>query len=93
MALFKKPNDYLVSELLAKQAKRDCNLEALLWDFAERNYSALNSDLVESFKNRIDVLRYRITEAFQLPTFDIRTFDVLVGSKGLMFVEAFMECR
>lgn len=93
MALFKKPNDYLVSELLAKQAKRNCKLESLLWDFAERNYSALDSDLVESFKNRIGVLRYKILEAFKSPTFDIRTFDVLVGSKGLKFVEAFMERR
>lgn len=92
MAPSKKPNDYLVSELLAKQANRDSGLEKLLWDIAQRNYSALNSGLVESFKSRIDELRHRIRGAYNSHKFNIRTFDVLVGSKCLGFCQAFLRC-
>ena len=92
MAPSKKPNDYLVSELLAKQANRDCGLEKLLQDIAQRNYSALSSSLVEFFNSRINELRYRIRGAYSSRKFDIRTFDVLVGSKCLGFCKAFMRC-
>lgn len=91
MALSKKPNDYLTSELLAKQTERNCDLESLLWDFARRNYSALDAKIVESFTNRIDELRFKIVEAYRSRTFDKRTFDVMVGPKGLIFDWSFLR--
>lgn len=80
-----KPNDYIISKLLAKQAESSHDLESLLWAFARQNYSVLDSDIVESFTNRIGELRYEIIEAYRSRTFDIRTFVLLVGSKGLGF--------
>lgn len=72
MALLKKPNDYLVSNRLTKQTERNRNLESLLWDFARRNYSALNSGLVQPLQNRIGLLRYKITETYKSLTFAVR---------------------
>lgn len=85
MALPKKPNDYLITELLARQAESSHHLESLLWAFARRNYSVLDSGIVESFTNRIGELRYEIIEAYRSHTFDIRTFVLLVSLKDLGF--------
>lgn len=85
MALSTKPNDYIVSQLLAKQAESDRDFESLLWVFARRDYSSLDSKVVEHFTVRIAELRYKTVEAYKSGMFDIRTFDVLVGSKGLRF--------
>lgn len=85
MALSKKPNDYVISKLLAKQAESDCDFESLLWAIARREYSVLDSGTIQSFTNRIGQLRYNIIEAYRSRTFDIKTFDISVGSKGSRF--------
>lgn len=72
MALLKIPNDDLVSDRLTKQTERNRNLESLLWNFARRNYSALNSGLVQPIQNRIGLLRYKITETYKSLMFDVR---------------------
>lgn len=81
MALFKKPNDYLIGELLAKQAERDCNLTLLLWAFARRDHSVLDSEVVETFTTRIGRLRYRISQAYKSRVLDRRILDDLVCSR------------
>ena len=85
MALSTRPNDYLISTLLAQQAESSHHLESLLWAFARRNYSVLDSGIIESFTNRIGELRYEIIEAYRSRTFDIKTFILLVCPIGLGF--------